>query len=149
TVVTFVAALLAGLVPAVQASKPNVIADLRGEFTVSRAAGRRWTLRDLLVTVQMAVTALLLVVAGLLTRGLVAAQRTKVGFPVERLAVISTDTRMLRYDDVRSRQFYSQALDRIRAIPGVEAAALATRVPFSVNVNRWEIWVPERHRAAE
>jgi predicted permease len=149
SVVTFIAALLAGLVPAFQSSKPNVVADLRGELTVSRVAGRRWTLRDLLVTLQMAVTALLLVVAALLTRSLVAAQRTNVGFPVEKLAVVSTDTRMLRYDDVRSRQFYSQALDRVRAIPGVEAASLATRVPFSVNVNRWEIWVPERHRVGE
>jgi predicted permease len=149
TVVTFLAAFLAGLVPALQASKPNLVADLRGEHTVTRVAGRRWTLRDLLVSGQMAVTALLLVVAALLTRSLVAAERTNVGFPVERLAVVSTDTRMLRYDEVRSSQFYSQALDRIRAIPGVEAAALATRPPFSVNVNRQEIWVPEHHQPGE
>ena len=46
----------------------------------------RWTLRDALVAGQMAVTALLLIVAALLTRSLVAAQRTNLGFAVEQLA---------------------------------------------------------------
>jgi predicted permease len=143
---TFVAGLLAGLAPAMQASRPNLVADLRGEQAVARTGRRRWTLRDALVAGQMAVTAALLVIAALLTRSLVAAQRANVGFPVEKLAVVSTDTAMLRYSDDRSRQFYDQAAERLRTIPGVESVALATRVPFSVNVNRWDIWVPGRHQ---
>jgi predicted permease len=146
---TFVAGLLAGLAPALHASKPNLVADLRGEQAFSRGARRRWTLRDVLVAGQMAVTAMLLVLAALLTRGLAAAQRTNVGFPVEKLAVVSTDTAMLRYPDDRSRQFYEQAAERLKTIPGVESVALATRVPFSVNYNRWDIWVPGRHRPGE
>jgi predicted permease len=142
---TGLAGLLAGLAPALRASRPDLAADLRGEAVVSQAAGRRWTLRDGLVTGQMAITALLLVVAALLTRSLVAAEQAKVGFNVERLALVSMDTAMLRYTPQRSRQFFDEALARVRRIPGVEAAALATRVPFSVNVNRWDIWVPGRH----
>jgi predicted permease len=141
-----VAGLLAGLAPAVQASRPSVVADLRGETTLTRAAGRRWALRDTLVAAQMAVTALLLIVAALLTRSLVAAQRTSPGFAVDRLAVVSTDTGMLRYPEERSRRFYEQAIARVSAIAGVESAALATRVPLQVNPNRWEIWVPSRHQ---
>jgi predicted permease len=146
---TFVAGLLAGLAPAIQASKPNLVADLRGEGLACPSMGRRWTLRDALVAGQMAVTALLLVVAALLTRSLVAAQRTNAGFAVNSLAILSTDTGMLRYSDERSRQFYDQAMDHIRSIPGVESVALATRVPLQVNANRWEIWVPDRHRVGE
>jgi predicted permease len=146
---TFVAGLLAGLAPAVHASKPNLVADLRGEQALSRGAMRRWTLRDALVAGQMAVTAMLLVLAALLTRGLAAAQRTNVGFPVEKLAVVSTDTAMLRYPDDRSRQFYEQATERLKTIPGVESVALASRVPFSVNYNRWDLWVPGRHQPGE
>ena len=56
---------------------------------------------------------------------------------------------MLRYSDERSRQFYEQAIARVSAIPGVESAALATRVPLQVNPNRWEIWVPDRHQPGE
>jgi predicted permease len=140
------AGVLAGLAPAVQASRPSVTADLRGETTLTRAAGRRWALRDTLVAAQMAVTALLLIVAALLTRSFVAAQRTSPGFAVEKLSVVSTDTGMLRYSEERSRRFYEQAIARVSAIAGVESAALATRVPLQVNPNRWEIWVPGRHQ---
>ncbi len=150
TVAASVAAgLLAGLAPAFQASKANVTADLRGESVLSRAAARGWTLRDVLVAGQMAVTALLLVIAALLTRSLAAAQQTNPGFAVKRLAVVSTDTSTLRYDEQRSRRFFDDAVTRIGALPEVESVALATRVPLQVNPNTWEIWVPGRHRAGE
>ncbi len=142
------AALLAGLAPAVQASRPALVADLRGDRPLARA-GRRWTLRDVLVAGQMAVTAALLVVAALLTRTLVAAQRTNVGFPAEKLAVVSTDTTMAQYTPERSRQFFDDAVARLKTIPGVEAAALATRVPFSINYNRWDVWIPDHHQPGE
>ena len=146
---TAFAGVLAGLVPALQASKPNLVADLRGEAAGSRPAGRLWTLRDALVAGQIAVTALLLVVAALLTRSLVAAQRTSVGFPANHLAIVSTDTGLLRYTEPRSRQFYDQAVARVSAIPGVESAALVTRVPLQVNASRWEIWIPGHHTPGE
>lgn len=146
------AGVLAGIAPAAQASRVSLIDDLRGDqaaLSRARIAGRRMMRRDLLVAAQIAITAVLLVVAALLTRSLIAAQRTNVGFPVERLAVVSLDTGMLRYSPERSHQFYEDALARIRAIPGVEAAALATRVPFSMNFNRWDIWVPGRHQPGQ
>jgi predicted permease len=145
-IATMLAGLIAGIAPALQALKPSLVADLRGEQVGSRLGARRWTLRDGLVAGQMAVTAMLLVVAALLTRSLMAAQRTNVGLPVDQIAVVSMDTGMLRYSEDRSRQFYDEAQARIRAIAGVESVALATRVPFSLNYNRWEIWVPERHQ---
>ncbi|HMF93118.1 MAG TPA: ADOP family duplicated permease, partial [Vicinamibacterales bacterium] len=146
---TGLAGLLAGLAPAMQALKPDVTLDLRGEASMSRVGGRRWSLRDVLVAGQMAVTALLLVVAALLTRSLVAAQRTDPGFAASRLAVVSTDTAMLRYDEQQSRRFFDQAIARVSGIPGVESVALASRVPLQVNANRWEIWIPGRHRPGD
>jgi len=140
------AGVLAGLAPALQASKPNLVEDLRGEPVVSNIGGHRLRLQHTLVAGQIGVTVALLVVAALLTRSLMAASRTNVGIPIQRLAVVSMDTGMLRYSDDRSRQFYEQAMARIGATPGVESVALATRVPFSVNYNRWEIWIPNRHQ---
>ena len=146
---TFLAALLAGLAPALQATKPSLVADLRGEPNVSQAAGRRWTLRDALVAGQMAITALLLVIAALLTRSFIEAQRTSSGFAVNRLAVVSIDAAMLGLKAEQSLRFYETALARVSAIRGVELAALATRVPMQLNHNSWEIWVPGRHRPGE
>jgi predicted permease len=97
----------------------------------------------------MAITALLLVVAALLTRSFIAAQHTNAGFAVNRLAIVSTDTAMLQYSPERSQQFYDQAIAKVSAIPGVESASLATRVPMQLNTNRWEIWVPGRHQPGD
>jgi macrolide transport system ATP-binding/permease protein len=146
---TVFAGMLAGLAPALQASKPNLVADLRGEQMAMRAGGWHWTLRDVLVAGQMAVTAMLLVAAALLTRSLLAIERTNVGFPVNRLAVVSIDTGTLRYSVDRSVLFFDEATARVAAIPGVESAALVTRVPLQVNASRWEIWVPGRHAPGE
>ncbi len=141
--------LVAGVIPAIRASRPNLVAELRADMSAPAASGHRWTLRDVLVAGQMAITAVLLVVAALLTRSLVAAQRAAVGFATDRLALVSIDTTMVRYSDERSRQFFDESLARLRQLAGVEAVTLTTRPPFSVNYNRWNIWVPGHHRAGD
>jgi len=148
-VTTVAAALIAGLVPALTASRPNLVAELRGEQSGRAAGGRHWTLGDALVAGQMSITAVLLVVAALLTRSVLAAQRANLGFPVERIALVSVDASQLRYPRERVERFFDQVMVRIRGLSGVEAVGLATRPPFSVNYNRWEIWIPGVHQAGE
>jgi len=143
--VTFVAALVAGLAPALKATRPNLVNELKGDVSAARAGGRRWTLRDGLVVTQIAVTMVLLVVAGLLSRSLMAAQHIDIGFKSGGLAVLSTDMGMIEYDDARAKAFYDRGLERLRAIPGVESAAIAERVPFAINYNRNYVFLPDRH----
>jgi len=143
-IVTMLTSLVAGLAPALKATRPNLVSELKGDVTAARAGGRRWTLRDALVAVQIAVTMVLLVTAGLLTRSLVAAQRIGVGFRTDGLAVLSMEMNMLGYSDARAKAFYDRARERVRAIPGVEVAALAERLPLSINYSRNEIYLPDR-----
>jgi len=147
--ITTVAGVLAGLLPALKSSRPSLVTELRGETPLSRGAGHRWTMRDLLVAGQMAITAVLLVVAALLTRSLIAAQNASVGFPKERLALVALDMSMVQYSEEKSRQFFDRAVARMTAIPGVESAALTTRPPFSVNFNRWNLWIEGRHKVGD
>jgi predicted permease len=147
-VVSTLAGVLAGLAPALKASNPNLVSDLKNDVAVKTAAGRRWSLRDALAAGQIAVSAVLLLVAALLTRSLLASERANVGFAPQHLALLSTDTTMAGYAADRSERFYRDALERVRAIAGVERAALATRVPFSMNPNRWDVWVPGHHDAS-
>lgn len=142
---TMIAVLVAGLAPALRSTRPNLVAELKGDSAATHAGGRRWTLRDALVVGQIAVTTVLLVSAGLLMRSLLAAQRIGVGFETRSVAVLSTEMGMLGYDDARAKQFYERALERVRALPDVESVALAERLPFSINYNRNTVFFPDRH----
>jgi predicted permease len=143
---TLLTGILAGLAPALRATRANVVADLKGE---GHLGGTRWSARDLLVVGQMAVTIVLLVSAGLLIRSIVAAGRANVGFPTEGLAIVSADTGVLRYSPDRSRQYWNEVTRRVAALPGVTSVALASRLPFSLNFNRTNVAVPGRQKAAD
>jgi macrolide transport system ATP-binding/permease protein len=147
--VSTLAGLLAGLMPALKASSPSIVNDLRGGVAHVVGAGRQWTLRDGLVAAQMAVTLVLLVSAALMTRSLVAAQDADVGFRTEGLAFLGMDVENAGYSPEHAPDFFRRALDRMRSIPGVQQAALSSRVPFSLNFNIEQIWVPGVHSAGD
>ena len=137
--------LLASLLPALKASRPNVVGDLRGEAPAARVGGRRWALRDGLVVAQVALTAVLLVVAGLLLRSLGASQRAEVGFDPRGLAAVAFDTDMMRYEPARGLEFWRTALARIQALPEVTAAATVTpTLPFTFNFSQQELRIDNR-----
>ena len=142
--VTMVAGLVAGLAPALKATKVDLVGELKGDVATVAASRRRFTMRDSLVASQMAVTTVLLVVAGLLSRSLMSAQKTSVGFRTEGIAVLSAELDMIGYSAERGKAFWEQAVPRVRALPGVDAVALTERSPFSVNYNRNAVFFPER-----
>jgi predicted permease len=148
--VAVLAGILAALTPALKASSMRLSGDLRGEIASARVGGRRWALRDILVVTQLALTTVLLVVAGLLLRSLVLSQSADVGFRTAGLAMVSADTGMVRYEAERSEQFWQQALERVGAMPGVESVALVSpRMPFDVNFNQTNIRVDGKSYASE
>jgi predicted permease len=137
--------LLAGLLPALKASSPSLVADLRGDTPSGKVGGRRWHLRDALVVSQVALTAVLLIVAGLLLRSLGASQRADVGFDARGLAAVAFDTDMVRYEPDRGVEFWRQALARVSAMPSVSSAGLVSpTLPFTFNFNTTEMRVDNR-----
>jgi predicted permease len=147
-VTALVTGALAGLFPALRATRLDLASDLK-DAAGDRVAGRRWSLRDALVVAQIAVTIVLLVSAGLLMRSLSASSRADVGFPSHGLAIVSGDTGMLRYTPERSQQYWSEITRRLEALPGVEGVALASRLPFSLNFNATQIAVPGHQPSAD
>lgn len=144
-IVAAMTGILAGLLPAWKASAPTLTADLRGESPAAKVAGRRWSLRDALVITQVALTAVLLVVAGLLLRSLAASQRADVGFAVNGLAAVAVDTDMVRYTPERSAEFWRQAQARVAALPGVSSVGLISpTLPFTFNFNQQEVRIDNR-----
>ena len=142
--VSTIAGLVAGLAPALKATRPNLVGDLKGDLAAASAGGRRWTLRDGLVAVQLAVTLVLLVSAALLTRSIAAAQNINLGFKPAGLVAVSTELDLIGYKQDRAKQFYDQVLDRVRALPGVESASIVERQPFAMNFSRNVVFFPDR-----
>ena len=134
-VLTFVFSLLAGLifglVPALQASKPEVVPVLKDERSAFSYRSRLFSLRNVLVISQVAMSLVVLIGAGLFLRSLRNAQTINPGFDATRVLAMSLATGSQGYDETRSRLFYQQLINRVQALPGVESASIAQSAPLS------------------
>lgn len=128
---TLLAAVAAGLWPALVASRADVASVLRG-CGRSASAGRGGSrLRRFMIVAQVAGSLTLLIVAGCFAGGLAGARRIETGFEPRRLAVFATDTAYAGYSRERSESFYRELERRVRDLPGVEAAAAGYSMPLS------------------
>jgi putative ABC transport system permease protein len=121
-------ALVAGLIPALQASRHVMVEHLReGGRQGTGAAGRRT--RSLLVASEVALAFVLLAGAGVLVRTLWTMQRVDRGFAPQRIATMTLSLPASTHPGPPEvRAFYARLLERVRTLPGVESAALATDV---------------------
>ncbi len=94
-----------GLAPALQASRPDLVTELKERSGGELHTGSRFKLRDVLVTLQVAVCLVALIGAGLFLISLRNAQKMDAGFDTQNLAMLNFDTGSLNYDTVRSREF--------------------------------------------
>ena len=116
-----VTGLAFGLVPALQASRPNLTDALReGARGTGGAQGNR--MRRLLAAGQVALVLVLLTSAGLLVRSFLELQRVQLGFRPDNLLTMRIALPGTRYPTAQARiGFFEQAQDRIAAIPGIES----------------------------
>jgi predicted permease len=124
-----VTALLVGLVPALAASRPDLVPMLKGEQSRVAVGRRLVPLRDVLVAGQMALAMLLLVGAGLLVRTLRTESRLDPGFRPDGTVIATIDLSRSGYDSERGRVFYAALQDRLARVPGLTSVALARSVP--------------------
>ncbi len=138
-VVSVSAGVLFGLLPALQATNPDLVPALKDETSIS--GYRRSWLRSGLVVFQVSLSLLLLICAGLVLRGLQRAQLLNPGFVPQHAIEMSFDLSLQGYDGPRSKEFKRNLLDRVRALPGVEYAGLSNFVPLTMNINTNSIFV--------
>jgi putative ABC transport system permease protein len=121
---------LAGLAPALSATRPELAAVLRGGSREGAGRTGRRT-RSALVVVEVALASLLLIGAGLLLRSFLHLLVVDPGFPAPGAIALSIDLPRNRYPEPRRRLFADRVLDRLRALPGVVAAGAASDLPLS------------------
>ncbi len=133
--ISMLTGILFGLAPALSASRPDLVSALKGESTLLVKRGRRLSLRNLLVVGQVALSLVVLVGAGLCVRSLQKLQAIDAGFDLSKVLVMSADVSLSGYNNERGLRFYSELLERLKLLPGVEAASLAAQLPLSGGIS--------------
>lgn len=125
-VLSFIAAVLAGLAPALHASKSDVVTALKDDV---QGPLDRLRLRNAFVVAQVAFSILLVVVAGLLVRAFDNVVSVNQGFDPRDVDVVSLDLTMGGYTNATGGDVVRRLRERVRAIPGVERVSIADHAP--------------------
>lgn len=132
---------LFGLAPALHSTDGDVHSELKEGGKATAAHGRN-RLRGLLATTEVALALVLLVGAGLMMKSLYRLLAVDSGIRAERVLKLEMSLRTAQYDkDEAVIGFWQQTLDRVRALPGVESAAVGTALPFTNEHRRTDITI--------
>ena len=144
TVATSLAAGIAfGLFPALRASRGDLVPALKSGPTRA-TIGRRFSLTDGLVVIQVSASLVLLIVAGLSLRSIGGARTIDAGFRTEHRVRFSFSPNLVGYSDARAVEFYRALMPRIRELPSIESATIARWVPLDFEGNGGDIVVEGR-----
>ncbi|MGA2030585.1 MAG: ABC transporter permease, partial [Verrucomicrobiota bacterium] len=124
------AGLVFGLAPAAAVARLILANALKGHDTLGRP-GSRWTLRNVLVVSQIAISVVLLCAAGLFLRSLQSASGTDIGFRTRGVLTMAVDPRLNGYTAERTGQFLAELHRRVAGLPGVISAACTDVAPLS------------------
>jgi predicted permease len=130
--VSLLTGLICGIVPALKATRPDVVSALKSDFTERFA---RLDLRKALVVVQVALSLLLLVGAGLFVRSLENLRDLDPGFVRENVLLVETSAGSIGYKGQRIRTFEERLLNAASRLQGVRVASLAALTPLQGS--RW------------
>ncbi len=128
-----------GLLPALRASRVDVAPAIKSGD--SGAPGRRWTLGDVFVGVQVAVSMVLVCGALMMIATLRHTLAKRFGFEPAGAVTLSFDVSMQGYTKDRGLEFQRRLLDRVRAMPGVASAGLADRLPLGIGADNTWVYV--------
>jgi predicted permease len=139
-ILTIGAAIVFGLGPALQATRPALAGVLR---EANGRGGRRWArFRESLIVAQALVSALVLVAGALFTRSLQRAQAMDVGFALDSAITFTVNPELSpAYDTRRTREFYSRLESDVAALPGVRTVARAASIPLDGSSSSRRIFV--------
>lgn len=129
-VISLLTGMVAGLVPALQASRGNLADVLKAGGRSGGSSTGHHRLRDALVIAQVAVSLLLLACAGFFIRSFLNSANTDMGFRVDHTLMLNLDLGLQGYKEERGQQFYKQLTARIKSLHGVRDAAITAHIPM-------------------
>jgi predicted permease len=128
--VTLATGLLFGLLPALQATRMDLVTSLKNDGSRHSSASK---LRRVFVAGQVGFSLVLLVAGGLLLRSLQHASSVATGFDPEDRYITEVDLSLEGYSEDEGRVFQATLLERLDAVPGIVSAALAIDLPLDLS----------------
>jgi predicted permease len=141
-VLSFTTGVLFGLLPALQATKSDLVPALKDD--VSFGGPHRSWLKSSLIVLQVALSLVLLIGGGLMIRALRHAGTINLGFDPQNAAAVSFNLRLQGYDNAQGREFHKRLLERVRAIPGVQYAGITDLAPVDLHFSRARVFIEGR-----
>lgn len=135
-VLSFVTGILFGLVPALGASRPDIIAGLRAKGGINSSHAQRtrtgFTTRGVLVVIQVALSIVLLIGAALLLRTVLRLRGDNPGFNPAHLLTMRISLPPTRYDtDEKKNTFFDELIRRVRPLPGLRSVSASLTLPMT------------------
>jgi predicted permease len=131
-----------GLVPAWRATKVDLTPALRDSARGSSAASRSLLSRGLVV-LQVALSLLLLVGAGLFVRTLLNLQRVEPGFNTHNLLLFDVEPSLIGYKNEKLTQLFQQMSERLESVPGVQAVTFSRVALLSGSLSEYVVYLPD------
>jgi putative ABC transport system permease protein len=128
--------IIFGIMPALAASRPDLMDTLKAGGRGSVMGWRKDPLRSMLVVGEMALALIALVGAGLFLRSIQNAQQINLGFESKNLLSLNVDLGALHYEEDRGEQFYRSAIERVQNAPGVASVSVAANAPIGGGFSR-------------
>jgi predicted permease len=134
--VALLTAVMIGIIPALKAAKPNLVDALNVGGRGGTVGWRRNPFRSMLVVSEIALALVALVGAGLFIRSMQNTQRIDPGFESKNLFMFGFDLGAVHYEEGRAQQYFHTAIERAKAVPGVESATVASNYPIGGGLSR-------------
>ncbi len=137
TGLTILTGILFGLVPALRATKPDVLDSLKGESSGLHL--RNFSLRNGLVVVQIALSCVLLAGAVLFLRSLQSASSVDLGFDSNNIALMAIDPKLHSYSPAKTKVLLAQLRERISGMPDVASMTFLDSIPLSLGGTNFDV----------
>jgi predicted permease len=152
-VISLITGVVFGVLPAFRSSALEPVSVLKEESGAAGGGVHKGRLSSVLVVAQIAMSLLLLVCAGLFIRSVQEAQKFNPGFNPHHVLLLAYDLKGGGYTPEAGKEFDRQLLAKLEALPGVQSATLANRIPLSFDLDSYlvqpEGYVPKPHEPME
>jgi predicted permease len=137
----FLTGIIFGVVPALRATRLDLSPTLKDMGRGSQGQARSWLVKSLVV-VQVSMSVLLLIGAGLLIRTLLNLQQVDPGFNTRNLLLFSVEPRLIGYKDDRLKNLYQQMFERLESVPGVESVTASRHALLALGATTSSFYLP-------